>query len=108
MNVPYRGIKNQKNHISIYMDIDENSKTIKFTFTEKKNNKIDISVIKSKLLDINSSLNFGNLSMRTNSDTIEYKIDYQLNQESFSFEQYNIYIIRCINVYEKLQEEELI
>lgn len=108
LSVPYRGIQDQKNHIIIYMDVDEKLKMIKFTFAEKKNDKFEISTIKSKLLDLNSSLILGNLSMRSESDTIEYRIDYQLNEDSFSFDKYNIFIVRCIKVYERLKEEDLI
>lgn len=108
LSVPYRGIEDQKNHINIYMDVDEKLKMIKFTFAEKKNDKFEISTIKSKLLDLNSSLIIGNLSMRSESDTIEYRVDYQLNEDSFSFDKYNKFIVRCIRVYEKLKEEDLI
>lgn len=108
-NLPYRGIENEKNHVNIYMDVDEFQEIIKFMFIEKANktNK-SVEEIKSNLLDINSSLNFGSLSMRSDSDTIEYKVDYQLNGESFSFQQYNKFIVRCINVYELLKKDELI
>lgn len=108
LSVPYRGIEDRKNHINIYMDIDEKLKMIKFTFAEKKNDNINVSTIKSKLLDLNSSLVFGNLSMRSESDTIEYRVDYQLNEDSFSFDRYNMFIVYCIKVYEKLKEEDLI
>lgn len=108
LNVPYRGIKSKSNHINIYMDIDEEQYIIKFTFEGKTNSNHEISDIKSKLLDINSSLNFGNLSMRNDSDTIEYRIDYKVEKDSFSFDEYNKYIVRCINVYEELKENDLI
>lgn len=108
LNVPYRGIKNKNNHINIYMDIDEEQQVIKFTFEGKSNNNHEIAEIKSKLLDINSTLNFGSLSMRNDSDTIEYRIDYKVEEDSFLFDEYNKYIVRCINVYEKLKENDLI
>lgn len=108
LNVPYRGIRNKNNHINIYMDIDEDQQIIKFTFEGKANDNYEISDIKSKLLDINATLNFGNLSMRNDSDTIEYRIDYKVEKDSFSFDEYNRNIIRCINVYEKLKENDLI
>lgn len=108
LNVPYRGINNKKLHVNIYMDIDEETRIIKFTFAEKRSEKIDIQDLKSKLLNLNSLLNYGNLSMRNNSDTIEYKVEYQMNNEEFSFDSYNMFIIRCICVYEKLKEEDLI
>lgn len=90
------------------MDIDEEQQVIKFTFEGKANNNHEISDIKSKLLDINATLNFGNLSMRNDSDTIEYRIDYKVEEDSFSFDEYNKNIIRCINVYENLKENDLI
>ena len=108
LNVPYRGINNKNNHINIYMDIDEEQQVIKFTFEGKANNNHEISDIKSKLLDINATLNFGNLSMRNDSDTIEYRIDYKVEKDSFSFDEYKKNIIRCINVYENLKENDLI
>ncbi len=108
LNVPYRGIINESNHINIYMDIDEEQQIIKFTFECKANSNQEITDIKSKLLDLNSSLNFGNLSMRNDSDTIEYKIDYRVDEDSFSFDEYSKNIIRCISVYENLKEKDLI
>lgn len=107
-NVPYRGIQNRNNHINIYLDVDEELKIIKFTFIEKMNSVNEEIDIKSKLLDLNSSLNFGSLSMRSDSDTIEYKVDYQLYDDDFSFDQYNKFIVYCVTVYEKLKEEGII
>ena len=46
--------------------------------------------------------------MRNDSDTIEYRIDYKVEKDSFSFDEYNKNIIRCINVYENLKENDLI
>lgn len=108
LNVLYQGIKNKKNRINIYMDIDEDLQIIKFSFTEKMNNTYKISDIAPELLDINSSITFGNLSKRRDSEAIEYRIDYQINNNSFSFGDYNKNIIRCINVYEKLKEDKII
>ena len=107
-NLPYRGILKPKNHINIYMEVNEELRIITFTFLEKAKNGKDDVTIKTKLLDLNAILAYGALSMRSDSDTIEYRIDYQLNDDDFSFDQYNRYIVRCIKVYEKLQEDEII
>lgn len=109
LNLPYRGIENTQNHVNIYMAVDNKLNVIKFMVVEKANmpSKTEAE-IKSKLLDINSTLNFGALSMRNDSDSIEYKIEYELFDEPFSFSLYNKYIVRCITVYEKLKEEDLI
>lgn len=108
INVPYRGIKNEKNIINIYMEIYDDLNLIKFSFSEELNDNVNITHAQSELLNLNASLNFGKLAMRLNSHTIEYEIKYLINQDSFSFEEYTIYIIRCINVYEELRENGLI
>ena len=107
-NLPYRGIIVESNHINIYMEVIEELGIIKFTLIEKANMKIDINELKARLLDINSKLNFGTLSMRNESDTIEYKVDYQLCDSEFSYEQYNKFVARCITMYEELKKLELI
>lgn len=106
-NVPYRGIKNRSDHVNIYLDVDEELKIVKFTFIEKVN-KSNGDIDYTKILDLNYSLKLGSLSMRSDSDTIEYKLDYQLFDDVFSFEQYNKFIVYCITVYEKLKEEGII
>lgn len=108
LNVPYRGIDNETNHINIYIDIDEELEIITFTFLESANKNIDIETIRDKLLNLNSQLVSGALSMRSNSNTIEYKLSYQLKDKNFSFEQYNIYIVKCVQVYEMMQKEDII
>lgn len=106
--VPYRGIKNNNNHIVIYMEINEELQLISFTFFEKVTDKIALSSVKTKLLDINASLNYGNLGMKKDSNNVEFKVDYPLNNFDFTFDEYTLYIIRCINVYEILKENKLI
>lgn len=108
LNVPYRGIDNPKNHINIYVSTDEELKIVKFTFLERANKNIAIEIIREKILDLNSHLYFGTLSMRSDSNTIEYRIDYQLNDAIFSFKKYNIFIIRCVETYELMQKEDII
>ena len=107
-NLPYRGISNSKHHINIYMEFIEELNIIKFMLIEKANKNIDLNDLKSSLLNINSLLNFGTLSMRNDSDTVEYKVDYQLNTEDFSFEQYQKFIVCCIKTYENLKNDDLI
>lgn len=107
-NLPYRLVNDESGHINIYMEFIEDLNIIRFMFIEKANNKIDINSIKSALLDINSSLDFGVLSMKNESDTIEYKIDFQLGENGFTFIQYQYFISRCIRIYEKLKKDGLI
>lgn len=107
-NVPYRGIRNKKNHINIYINIDEELGVITFNFLEKVNKDVKIDIIREKLLDLNSQLSFGTLCMRSDSDNIEYKLDCKLNNKRIDFDQYNLYIVRCIMVYEELQKMEII
>lgn len=108
-NVPYRGISNPKNHINIYIGVDENTKIIMFKLIEKLNRSMDIEEARIKLLDLNSALNLGSLSMRSNSDTIEYKVDYQLNDiSSLSYDGYITFIIKCIEVYEEMKKRDII
>ena len=108
-NVPYRGIANPQNHINIYIDVDEESRLVVFKLVEKLNKSMDIEDARTKLLDLNSNLNLGTLSMRSNSDTIEYKADYQLNENCvFSFDKYIVFIIKCIDVYEEMKNKDLI
>lgn len=104
----YCGIEKKENRIKIYMDVDLQNGVLKYLFAEKSNNKIDIATIRERLLDINSTLTLGSLSMRKESNIIEYRIDYQLNGNQFSFKKYNQNIVICIKVYERLQQEGLI
>lgn len=104
--VPYRGIKDKDNHIDIYLEIHEELRIIRFNFIEKVIYKRDD--VKSLLLDINATLNFGSLSIRNDSDLVQYRVDYQLGDDEFSFEQYKRFIVCCINTYEKLKEESII
>lgn len=108
INVPYRGITDPKDRIEIYLEIDEFLKSIKFFFNEKCNKNMEITEIKSQLLDINANLQSGSLSMRNDSDSIEYRIDYPVFDDVFSFKQYNINIVNCVKVYEMLKGKELI
>ena len=108
INVPYRGIINPNSRVDIYLDVDEFLKLVKFTVVEKYNRRKDISEIKSQLLDINANLQSGFLSMRSDSDTIEYRTDYTVVEEGFSFKQYNMIIVNCVKIYEMLKERELI
>lgn len=108
LTIPYKGIKDSTNHIHLCLKIDEDLKVVTFTFTETRSEGVDIDHLKSELLDLSSSLRFGNLSMRDRSSTIRFHINYQVNQGVFSFEKYSIYTLCCINVYEKLKERGLI
>lgn len=108
INVIYRGIKNKENHINIYLDIDESSNCIRFIFTEKCNPSADLDMVKSQLLDLNATIPAGTLSMRNESDSIEYRADYIVAEDKFSFKTYNIFIVHCVKVYESLQEKEII
>lgn len=107
-SLPYRGIKNPENHITIYMEFIEDMNIIKFMLIEKANKSMDINGIKSALLNINSMLNFGALSMRNDSDTVEYKVYYQLGENGFLFDQYQKFIICCIRTFEDLKNDDLI
>lgn len=104
--VPYRGITDKNNRIDIYLEILEDLNIIRLNFIEELINKEDS--VKSILLDLNASLSFGTLSLRNNSNLVEYRVDYQLNNNPFSFEQYQQFIICCINIYEKLKAEHII
>ena len=109
MIVPYRGIEDGSMSINIYIDINIDLDKINFYFIEKRNKKNSINKIRSELLDINSSLEFGSFAMQNDSDSIEYHVDYMINNENdFSFEQYNYFVIRCIRAYELLKDKELI
>lgn len=105
-NIPYRGIKNPNNHVFIYLTIDNDLDIVIISILEKANKNRDLFEIKSQLLDLNADIQFGTLSMRNNSDSIEFVIKQQLG--SFSFEDYKTSIIQCVNIYEKLKAESII
>lgn len=108
-SLPYRGINNEKDHVIVYMEVIEDIRTIRFTLIEKANRDKAISSVQSDLLDLSSKLNFGNLSMQSDSDTIEYRIEYQLDVGTeFSYNTYNVFIVRCLNVFDELRERDLI
>lgn len=107
-NVPYCGIDNKNNHINIYIDIDEENESITFNFLEKVNKNAEIDTVRKKLLDLNSDLAFGILCMRSDSDKIEYKLDCKLKNKKINFDEYNLYIVRCIKIYEELQKMEIV
>lgn len=107
--LPYRSIDYQRAYTTIYMEIIEDTYTIKFTLAEKANVDKDISSIKNDLLDLNSDLNFGSLSMQNGSAIIEYRVDYQLDDGAeFSYITYNVFIVRCLNVFDELRKRNLI
>lgn len=107
LHLPYRGIVNKHTHINIYMEILSSIDLIRFTWIAKSNSMADISELKSQLLDLNSSLNIGSLSMKNDSDSILYKADYVIESD-FSFDTYNFYIVQCVKIYEKLRERDII
>ena len=104
--VPYQGIEDKNNHVDIYLEIFEDLKVIRFTFIEKISHRRD--EVESVLLNLNADLNFGSLSLRSETDLVEYRIDYQLGEDAFSYEQYKKFIICCISIYEKLKSEYII
>ena len=107
-NLPYKGFENKSYHINVFMEIIEEFDIVRFMLIEKANKEIDINAIKSSLLDLNSMLKFGILSMRNESDTIEYKVDYKLGDEGFEFDQYIDFVILCLKMYETLKKDNLI
>jgi hypothetical protein len=107
LNVPYKGIKDPENRINIFLVIDEDAMVVKFTFSEQSNRAMAVENVKSQLLDINASLDFGFLSMKSDSNSLEYRLDYLVRDE-FLFEQYNKFIVRCIKVYETLKDRAII
>lgn len=110
LSLPYRGIKDSNEHLTIYLEVDEKSKVVIFNFMEVANKKIERSQLQQTLLELNASAVAGSLSMWSDSDTIEYRLDYEINDDDddFSFSLYNRNIVRCINMYERLKEMDLV
>jgi len=108
INLPYRGINDRESKISIYLEVDEESERIIYKFIKNANKDKQRNEIQEILLDLNSSLNYGVLSMRADSNTIEYRLDQEIVDDKFSFDKYNSNIIICIKVYEELKERDLI
>ena len=108
INVIYSGLNNADNRISIILTVNEDSNIVTFIFIKKIKDDTDKMEIMSKLLDLNSCIANGVLSMKTSSNNVQYKIDYFVNDDHFSFDKYNIYILACIMLYERLQEENII
>lgn len=108
LKVIYRGIGNEKNRITIYIDTNNPLNLINFFFLAKINESVSIDIVREKLLDLNTKLVLGTLSMGSDSNIIEYRLDYSLNDHIFSYDVYNRNIVLCIKVYERLQKEGII
>lgn len=102
------GIKDEQNRIVIYMELDKKNNLIVFRTAEEYNKAKDINELKTQLLDFNARLATGTVSMSTESNLVEYRVNYHTEQQEFDFYQFIKRIACCIFVYETLKEEELI
>lgn len=105
---PFKGIKNEDNHVFVYMELDKRNRTITFRIAEDINKDKNINILRAELLDLNSRLNVGSLSMSSDSDIVEYKIDLVLGEADLDYSSFLRHVIYCVHMYEKLKDDALI
>ena len=108
LTFPFVGIKDENNHVFVYMELDKKNKMVTFRIAEDVNKDKDINVLRTELLDLNSRLNVGSLSMSSDSDIVEYKIDLIVGEAELDYKLFLRHIIYCVHLYEKLKEDALI
>lgn len=100
--IPYYGL-DKNTSINIYCDIINNLNLIKLGFISEINKEIDINTLKSGLLDLNSKIILGSLSLEAESNKIKYSIDYVIDDENdLTKAKYNNYIYQSLSVYSQL------
>lgn len=102
------GIKDENNRIVIYMELDKKNNLIVFRTAEECNKSKDINEIKTQLLDFNARLATGTVSMPTESNLVEYRLNFHTETQELDFKQFIKQIACCVFVYETLKEDELI
>lgn len=105
---PFLGIKSEENRVLVYMELDKKNRIVIFRIAEDVNKNKDMNELKTELLDLNSRLNTGSLSMSSDSDIVEYKIDLYLGANDMDFKQFMKHIACCVHIYEKLKDDAII
>lgn len=106
--IPYKVFKTE-NKLNVFCEIYDELDLIKFGFIQNKNPQVNSYELKSGLLDMNSKIMFGTLSLEENSNIIKYSIDFIVDEETdLTLKNYRNKILMCLDVYTKLLEKEYI
>ena len=101
--------KEKKNRIMIFAHIFEESRIIKIGFRAPLKEENDIDDIRMILLDLNSRLKMGALSLEKDSNEIIFSIDYTVeDDENIDVERYHRIILYNISMYFDLLKRQLI
>jgi len=103
-NLPYSGIEYPDDSVNVYMEIIEPINIIRFSIYRMLNGISDNAELKSKLLDLNSSLTVGAFALQSDSNLIEYNVDYTIGDNDLPFKLYNYYVGQCVKAFEKLKD----
>lgn len=108
----YMPYKSDKKNIRVYIfaNIIDEMNTIKFGFQGiLKVDKRNLDETREHLLDLNSRLTTGALSLKKNSNVVEYSINYTVeDDEDIDIERYNRIIVFCMNLYFDLYDRKII
>ncbi len=108
--IPYRW-KSKNIKLTIYIDIYEQQHLFKISFKSKikESSSYGMNEIKDTLLDLNSKLLLGTISLQSNSNTLVYSIDYNIEEDKeISEKTYNKYIMYCFTLYDDLITKNII
>lgn len=101
--LPYRIL--EKYRININLFVFSNSPFCRMFFKCTLNTNKDYS---KKILEINSEIDSGNLSIEPNTNTITFRMDFNLSSYSDIGSIYEIKLYECFLVYKKLFKERII
>ncbi len=101
--LPYRIMKKYRIDINLFVFSD--SPFCRMFFKCPLNTKKDCS---KRILEINSEMDSGSLSIEPNSNTITFRIDFNISSYSKIDSIYEAKLYACFLVYEKLFKENII
>lgn len=102
--LPYR-IKDKKIKVDINVIASKNKNLCRIGFKSKLNPNIDY---REKLLDMNSKLDYGSLSVESGSDYVAFNINFKFFEDSNIETLYRNNLVRSISVFIDLVEDNII
>lgn len=106
--LPYKDKDGHRLYLYIRSSAEQNiGIKMGFKATIYDSNTEFVEKLKTVLLDLNTRLKMGALALEKDSEVVEFSLDYPLTGD-IDWNQYNKYVIFCMNVYLDLKKRKLI